>query len=420
MKTTDAFTRGKTLIGTILEKMNEITKWESDFISNIFLLCLSMGGRFNFLQMGREGEYSEQTYRNNFEKSFDFLRFNKELIKQNTSGDMIIAFDPSYISKSGKHTPGLGYFYSGVASKYKKGLEIGGIAAIDIKQNTAYHIEAIQSPAAKKESINAEYTLVDHYADLIIERSEQLEEISKVLVADGYFAKYKFVNSITASTNFVVVSRLRDDANLKYIIEQEKKNRRGRPKLFSGKVDTKNIDKQIFKKEYYDDEIIIYGAVVYSVSLKRKIQVAYVEFLTETQQIALTKMFFSTDLDMKATEIVRYYKVRFQIEFLYRDSKQFSGLEHCQARSKNKLHFHFNTSLTSVSIAKILLRDGFDKSLPMALSISDIKTEFKNRNMLFRIFSMFGFDQSLIKIFPDESKEHQIYRKLLNFGKIAA
>lgn len=87
--------------------MNDITKCQRNFISNIFLLCLSMGGQFNFLQMGREGEYSEQTFRNNFEKGFAFLKFNKELIKQNTSGDMIIAFDPSYIAKGGKHTPGI-------------------------------------------------------------------------------------------------------------------------------------------------------------------------------------------------------------------------------------------------------------------------------------------------------------------------
>jgi hypothetical protein len=72
-----------------------------------------MGGRYNSLQMEREGDYSEHAYRNNFEKGFDVLKFNKELIKQNTSRDIIIAFDPSYIAKIGKHIPGVGYFYSG-------------------------------------------------------------------------------------------------------------------------------------------------------------------------------------------------------------------------------------------------------------------------------------------------------------------
>jgi len=165
-----------------------------------------------------------------------------------------------------------------------------------------------------------------------------------------------------------------------------------------GKVNTKKIDKRIFKKKCEDTDMIIYGAIVYSVSLKRKIKVAYVEFLDDSNKVSFTKLFFSTDTDMDAIDIVKYYKHRFQIEYLYRDSKQFTGLEHCQARSENKLYFHFNTSLTSVSIGKILLRDGLDKSLPMSLSISDIKTEFRNRNMIFRIFSMYGFDQSLIKM----------------------
>ena len=60
-------------------------------------------------------------------------------------GKYAIAFDPSYISKSGKKTPGLNYFWSGVAGKTKWGLEIGGIAAIDIDNHTAFHLEAVQT-----------------------------------------------------------------------------------------------------------------------------------------------------------------------------------------------------------------------------------------------------------------------------------
>ncbi len=51
-------------------------------------------------------------------------------------------------------------------------------------------------------------------------------------------------------------------------------------------------------------------------------------------------------------QIVRYYRSRFQIEFLYRDAKQHTGLNDCQARSKNKLDFHFNAALTAVNLAK--------------------------------------------------------------------
>lgn len=77
--------------------------------------------RVNFLQLGRYGQLGEQTYRNQFEERFPFREFNIELVKQHGSGQTILAFDPSYISKSGKHTPGPGYFWSGCAKKAKGG-----------------------------------------------------------------------------------------------------------------------------------------------------------------------------------------------------------------------------------------------------------------------------------------------------------
>ncbi|VAW25121.1 hypothetical protein MNBD_BACTEROID01-833 [hydrothermal vent metagenome] len=61
------------------------------------------------------------------------------------SPDSAIAFAPSYISKSGKKTPGLGYFWPGCAGKAKWGLEIAGLAAIDIENHTAFHLEAVQT-----------------------------------------------------------------------------------------------------------------------------------------------------------------------------------------------------------------------------------------------------------------------------------
>lgn len=117
--------------------------------------------RFNFLQMSREGSLHEQTYRNNIEKGFDYLAFNTSLVEEVGSGEIVIAFDPSYISKSGKKTPELGMFYSGCASRCKKGLEIGGLAAIDLQQHTAYHLEAVQTPAKRDEM-----SLVEYYAQV--------------------------------------------------------------------------------------------------------------------------------------------------------------------------------------------------------------------------------------------------------------
>src|SRR5690606_33826251 len=93
----------------------------------------------------RWGELGEDTYRHNFGRSFDWLAFNVVLAKETLSAHVALAFDPCFIPKSGKHTPGIGYFYSGCAGREQRGLEFSGIAAIDLAQKTALHLEAVQT-----------------------------------------------------------------------------------------------------------------------------------------------------------------------------------------------------------------------------------------------------------------------------------
>jgi hypothetical protein len=393
--------------------MNKLKGTHARAVSEILLLCLSLRGRMNFSQLGRQGEMCEKSYRLYFEKDFDWLEFNSLLVDQVCSAKKIIGFDPSYIPKSGKHTPDLGYFYSGVANKYKKGLEIGNISVIDVNQNTAYHLEAIQTPKSKKDNTESGKTLVDYYAEIIIERAERLEKISKTLVVDGYFAKIKFIDQVTDATNFDVVCRLRDDANLKYLFLGKQKKGRGRKRKHDGKVNVKKIDKRRIKKVYSDESMHVYNGVVYSVGLKRNIKLCYVEFIDSKGRVKLHKMFFSTNLKTSAMQIFEYYKARFQMEFNFRDAKQFTGLNNVQARSKNKLHFHFNACLTAVNIGKYIQRNGIDKNSYTPISISDLKVQFQNRNLLYRIFSIYGFDHELIKL-KDK------YVDVIKFGSIAA
>lgn len=412
MITQDAFITGNFLIGTILSKMDVGNKKRKEFIEHILLLIIGMRGRLNFKQMSRQGGKNEKSYRYQFEKHFDWLRFNIVLVKEQCSKELIIGFDPSFISKSGRFTPDTGYFYSGCAGSYKYGMEIGSFAVIDVLQNTAYHLEAITSPSAKKDKLRGDKTLVDHYAELLVSRHEELAELSPILVCDGYFAKKKYVDAVCDHTSMELISRLRDDANLQYLYKGDQRIGRGRPKKYDGKVDVKNIDKRRFGKESSDEEKTIYSAVVYSVGLKRNIKLCYVEFHTEKNK-SITKLFFSTKLDRSGHEILKYYRARYQMEYIFRDAKQHLGLQHCQARSTNKLNFHFNATMSSVSIAKGILRTELPKDKNVSLSISDIKVELQNRNMLERIFSIYGFDHKLIKI-------KQRYRQILDFGKIAA
>ena len=56
----------ETFIVAILGKMSEIGKVQSKFMVHIVGLYLSLRGRYNFLNMGRYGRYSEQSYRLKF------------------------------------------------------------------------------------------------------------------------------------------------------------------------------------------------------------------------------------------------------------------------------------------------------------------------------------------------------------------
>ncbi len=198
----------KNLIISMLGKLPNINQRRKDFLVETFILFLSIRGRINFLQLARYGKHKEQRYRQQFEKPFDFLAFNKELTLCHGSGRYAIAFDPSYISKSGKKTPGVGWYWSGCANWAKWGLEIGGLAAIDIDNHTAFHLEAVQT-------INTdEQTLSDWYAGVISDRKDILSDISKYLVADAWFSKKPFTDRIV-SLDMHLISRLRDDADLK-------------------------------------------------------------------------------------------------------------------------------------------------------------------------------------------------------------
>ena len=159
------------------------------------------------------------------------------------------------------------------------------------------------------------------------------------------------------------------------------------------------------------NELKVYSAVVYSKAFEREINLAVAVFYKNGKEIA-RKLYFSTDLQMEAEKIVSYYRSRFQIEFLYRDAKQYCGLTNCQARSENKLDFHFNAALTAVNLAKIEWLNS-KKNHDEPFSMSNYKTMYNNELLLKTFIRKFGIN-------PNSKKNKQIINELRNWGKIAA
>nr|WP_318780841.1 transposase [Dendronalium phyllosphericum] len=112
-------------------------------------------------------------------------------------------------------------------------------------------------------------------------------------------------------------------------------------------------------------------------------------------------------------EIYRFYKLRFQIEFIFRDAKQFTGLSDCQARDVKKLDFHFNASFTALNLAKLDAHQQQSAQKPLIFSMASVKRRALNDHLLDTFISMLDLSPTVIKSHPN-------YQNLRAYGVIAA
>lgn len=397
----------ETLVSAILDKMPEINKWQRKFLQHLFWLQLSLRGRYNFENMARYGIFNESTYRHNYSRYFDFITFNQHLINKVCSDERIVAFDPCFIQKSGKHTAGINYFWSGCAGQTKKGLEIGGFACVDIVNRTALHLTAQQTLEHKEYD-----SLLDYYSALVCTHAESIKTVSDYLVVDAYFSKRPFVDAVIDS-DLQLISRFRDDVVLFYPYVGPPSKGRGRPKVYDGKVNVKQLSDQHFSLCVQESHWNAYQGRVYAKALKRWVRVVIVQHFDNKGNIKKVKIYFATDLNLQGETILLYYRNRFQIEFLYRDAKQFVGLQQCQSREETRLDFHFNTALTTVSLAKALHYLDQDWQERKPFSMASIKAQYFNELMLEKIFIVCGRD-------PNEIKNNPDFIQLRELGKITA
>ena len=153
-----------------------------------------------------------------------------------------------------------------------------------------------------------------------------------------------------------------------------------------------------------------YSEVVNSKALGRNILLVVEEFLILGK--TTYRLLFTPDT-MKATiDVIYIYNTQLQIEFGFRDAKQFAGLENSQARSGNKLSFHFYIAMTSVNIVKIMqLRN--PETRENSFSMATYKILFCNTLLLSRFSRLFTIN-------PNSIKNRQHVNELLYFDTMAA
>ena len=343
----------KKALEQIFGKLMGTTKWQLSFFIEIFDLIYSIQGRFNFQNLTRYSKLNESTFRRNFHKFFDWLNFNLQLVflaGLDLEGEVIAAFDCSFIPKAGSKTFGLDRFWSGCLNRAVKGLELSLICLIDVNSRKAWALDAIQTPAdlSQKENDNSR-TRIDFYIDQIRNCCDKLLKV-KYFVGDGFYAKTKVFDAL-ADLNKFFITKLRPDANLRYLYQGEHPKRKGPKQIYAGKVDFYDVEPWDYICNLAP-HVEVYSVIANSPKFGINLRVVML-LNTKTDKHVLLAC---TDLELGALKIIDYYRLRFKIEFLFRDAKQFTGLTHCQARSKEKIHFHFNFSLAAINMANFQMK----------------------------------------------------------------
>lgn len=335
-------------------------------VTNILLLHMVLPRKINFTQMDRYGIHTEKTYREAHRVEIDWVDINISLMQMVfKAGERLAhAIDPSHITKAGRATPWTDKFWSGCARASIWGLEILGMSVINTDMHECFALRAEQTPDNESLAL-AKFTQADWYIAMLRKHTKKLLAISKYVVADAAFSNKPFTDKLL-KLEFHVVSRLRDDARLKYLYDGPHEKRRGPKRKYDGFIDRKSLDLAKMQEIHVEGVVgNLYTLIAYSVSLERNIRLVIWKMPKGS-----TKLFFSTDIKMSGVDVIEYYKTRFQIEFVFRDSKEFTGLCDSQARDLDKMDFAFNAALCSINIAKVLRhQSGVDISMARLKSL---------------------------------------------------
>jgi len=395
------------IVQSLLTKVGGFRKPQLQALTTLFATILIACGKVNFTNLSRYSGLRERTYRRAFKQRVDFAALNAAVIKAAIAENhaLIAVMDCSFIAKSGKQTFGIDRFYNGSHSRVERGLEVSLVAVVDVKTEVGYALLAEQT---FDQASFPELTRLDYYLEHLEIARPHLPPQIQYLAVDEAYAKEPFITGVLA-LRLQVISKLRRDANLRFVFEGVQKARGARRK-YDGKVDLTNLERFIWVSQVQPG-VELYTQVVWHVSLKRQIRLAYLKDTRKPGKSSYVVL-FSTDLTQSAEQIYRFYKLRFQIEFIFRDAKQFTGLSDCQARSVKKLDFHFNASFTELNLAKQDVHRQQSGNTPFVFSMASVKRRALNDHLLDTFISKLGLS-------PNAIKSHPNYQNLRSYGVIA-
>jgi putative transposase len=197
------------------------------------------------------------------------------------------------------------------------------------------------------------------------------------LVVDSAYGNQKYLK-LAKEKGIFIISRLRKNPALWFNFEGPKG--KTKPKKYGDKVDIFALNQKYFKYQYIENNII-YNVYQFQAWNKEMtdflLNVVCVIAHNPNVKTKKAACFFSNDLNLSAENIIAYYKLRFQIEFNFRDTKEHFGLHKMKNYKQIQITNMFNLAFLSLLFAQILQQQWAIKLQKQNLSISDIKTIYK-------------------------------------------
>jgi len=404
-----------TMVHDILQQMPGLGQPQRKFLATLFITILVLRGRVNFRNLSRSCSYAERTIARQFREPFDWPDFHQRVLRTalDPRSELVSAHDASFIPKSGKQTFGLGHFFNGCASRAERGLEISTLAVVDVTRRCAFTLAVSQTPPGEKATQpEPEETRVDFYKQQLRAHRHRLPPGVTYHCVDGYYAKKKYIDEVV-SLDLHAITKLRSDADCLFLYTGPHPKRRGARRKYDGKVNFQAFSRfEDLGTRAEEPHLHLYTTVVWHKTLRRRLRLVV---LLNRKDPAKPRFIVlgSTDPELNGHKLIDLYAARFQIEFLFRDSKQFTGLLDCQARAESALDFHFNASLATLNLVRAEDVGMQQSQEPQVFSMASWKQCQFNERLLDLFMEKFALD-------PTWVKNHSCYDELRTYGAIAA
>ena len=352
----------------------------------------------------------------------------------------ILAGDESVVTKAGEKTHGLDYFFSGLLKRTVPGLSFFTLSLIGTQRRQSFPVlvrqmvrtteekAASQAKKAQKSgerrkkgrpkgsrnkgkaevTLNPELLRIQEMVKSLLQTMQGAIRLS-YLVMDGHFGNHPAVHMVRAC-GLHLISKLRHDAAL-YMPYLGPKPKRGPTPRLGEKVNVRQLPDTYLKETEIKDgfETRTYQLPLLLSEFAQPLNIVILLRTNLTTKACSHVILFSSDLELAHDKLIDFYSLRFQIEFNFRDAKQFWGLEDFMNVSEVAVTNAANLSLFMVDISQVLMCE-YRQNDP-DFSILDLKAHYRGYRYVSETIKM-------LPQMPDSNLVLQLFSKVAALGRI--